>query len=112
MQIETPQEGTVSQSIQDTLKLLQGKSEKKSTEISEQIWQLTQKLWPKYNKIREDGKLEQLDAMEYVESILDKLENENSKTVEDIKVMRTEEIPDNTQISLQQVIENFMQTDD
>ena len=98
--------------------------------IDEELFNATAENWTQYHK--EDGNLQQGDAVEYLMSVLSEIEEENPDLIKNIvstlttrnlctnrlckksksttiteSIIKTSEIPDNITLSLQQVIDSF-----
>ena len=121
--------------LHKTRNLLDGKYEDKSAkEISKMLWAYSTKAWPDYKRRTKTGRCEQHDAAEYLFRIMNQLKEENRKTTECLTstinsttrctdencenpitsttaeehMLATSEIPNNTEISLQTIVDNFI----
>ena len=121
--------------LEKTRNLLNGKPEEANpNEISKLMWSLIIEAWPEYNEIRPDGKCIQHDAPELLLKLIAKLVEEDSNVTnclqtkinstkrctnlgcetlitsrkEEENILRNVEIPNNTKINLQTIIDNFI----
>ena len=118
-----------------TSNFLEGKNQTRTPEeISNLLWKYSIEAWPEYGRKTETGRNIQYDAAEYFMRIADMLEEENHKTtkhftskinttrrcvndsctreittrIDEEQILRTTEIPNNTKISLQAIVDNFI----
>ena len=133
--LEKEIKGRAATILKKTANILNRKHEESSpAEISRLMWKFSTDTWPDYKKKNANGRNRQNDAAEYLMRLVSKLEEENEETTKCLKsainsttrctnekcstpiesiigeehILRTTAIPDNTKISLQMIVDNFI----